>query len=120
MTLVKTNPEKCSSCKACLIACSAVKFGVFNPKKALLRIEDSVPYNKIIFCNQCGECAGVCPVKAITKKGEVWIIDHEKCTGCGKCVDACPLNVIIMVDGKAWKCDNCRECVRHCPIGALE
>jgi ferredoxin len=120
MTLVKTHPEKCSSCKACLIACSAFKFKAFNPNKGLLRIKDSIPYNKIFFCDQVGCCAKVCPEKAIEKKGDVWIIDHEKCTGCEECVKVCKKQVIVMAEGKAWKCDLCGECTRHCPIGALE
>lgn len=119
MVLVKLSPENCSSCKACLLSCSAIKFKVFNPKKGLLRIKDSIPFNRIFFCTQCGRCAEVCPVKAISKKGEVWLIDKNICTGCGICIKECPEQVMVMHKNKAWKCDLCRECVRHCTVRAL-
>ena len=117
---MEVHPEKCFSCRACQLTCSMVKFGVFNPKKSLLRVEEGLPYNKVVICDQCGRCAEVCPVNAIYKEEDVWLIDHEKCVGCGTCVRECPLQVMIMVDGKAYKCDWCGACVEGCTLGALK
>ncbi len=41
-------------------------------------------------CNYCGLCAEVCPVKAITVKGEKLLYDEAKCIGCAECVLVCP------------------------------
>ncbi|HHZ03538.1 NADH-ubiquinone oxidoreductase-F iron-sulfur binding region domain-containing protein [Acetomicrobium hydrogeniformans] len=46
-------------------------------------------------CISCGQCAKVCPAKAIS--GEVrkpHVVDALKCVGCGQCMDICPTNSI--------------------------
>lgn len=40
-------------------------------------------------CDECGRCADVCPVGAISKD-EGHSLDKSKCTMCGKCVRVCP------------------------------
>jgi NADH-quinone oxidoreductase subunit F len=41
-------------------------------------------------CKKCGICPKVCPVDCITwEKGQVAVIDREKCTECTSCYDAC-------------------------------
>ena len=45
-------------------------------------------------CINCGACEPVCPVEAISEKGEVRVIDPKKCTDCGACVEQCPVDAI--------------------------
>jgi ferredoxin len=45
-------------------------------------------------CINCGACADVCPVEAISEKGEVHVIDPEVCTDCGACNEVCPVDAI--------------------------
>ncbi len=45
-------------------------------------------------CTNCGACADVCPVDAISDTGEVHAIDQDACTDCGACDDACPVEAI--------------------------
>lgn len=114
---------KCSGCCTCLLACSAINFGIFNPEKALLRVKKEYPNVKPIVCLQKPDapCIINCPNNAIYYDGIVRI-DRSKCTGCGACLEACPLNVIKIINGKAWKCELCNgdpECVKHCTLDVL-
>ncbi|ALC17201.1 4Fe-4S ferredoxin [Desulfuromonas soudanensis] len=45
-------------------------------------------------CINCGACEPVCPVTAISEKGDVRVIDAGTCIDCGACVDTCPVNAI--------------------------
>ncbi|MBW2519296.1 MAG: 4Fe-4S binding protein, partial [Deltaproteobacteria bacterium] len=41
-------------------------------------------------CKKCGLCPKVCPVDCIAwEKGQVAVIDRDKCTECTSCYDAC-------------------------------
>lgn len=119
------DPKKCTGCRVCLAICSLYHFKEVNPKKGALKIEGKFPvpgtYEPIV-CNQCGTCASVCPVEAISKtKDGVYIIDAEKCNGCGACVEACPRQVMILHEDSPVpiKCDLCKECIPMCAPGAL-
>jgi len=136
MANLRVDSEKCCGCRICEMACSMVHLGLFNPRKAFLRIEmDRLPKVETkaseidvpIVCLQCdpAPCAEACPEGAIGKAATgAWIVDKEKCTGCGLCVDACSLGM-ISVKGQeefARKCDLCEGkplCVVYCPTGAL-
>jgi Fe-S-cluster-containing hydrogenase component 2 len=113
-----------------------VHLGLFNPRKASLRIEmDRMPMvgTKVseidvpIVCLQCdpAPCAEACPEGAIEKVATgAWVVDNGKCTGCGLCVDACSLGMIVVESGEGFarKCDLCEggpSCVTYCPMGAL-
>jgi carbon-monoxide dehydrogenase iron sulfur subunit len=136
MVSLTVHPEKCSGCRICEMACSGAHLGVFNPRKALLRIEiDRSPrieteLSRIdvpVVCLQCdpAPCAEACPVEAIVKaETGAWVVDKERCTGCGLCVDACTQGMISVDSGQriAIKCDLCQgspTCVSYCPMEAL-
>ncbi|MFO8102140.1 MAG: NADH-ubiquinone oxidoreductase-F iron-sulfur binding region domain-containing protein [Dehalococcoidia bacterium] len=53
-------------------------------------------------CQACMICSRNCPVGAIIgEKGQIHVIDQEKCTKCGTCFDMCPerFGAIIKVSG---------------------
>lgn len=45
-------------------------------------------------CINCGTCAEVCPVNAISEKDGSYWIDQDVCVDCGACDPVCPVNVI--------------------------
>lgn len=42
-------------------------------------------------CISCGACEGECPVGAISKGEDKYVIDPEKCIECGACRSVCPV-----------------------------
>ena len=136
MPSLNVDPAKCCGCRICEMACSMVHLGVFNPKKALLRVEinrlpslatDTSKIDVPVVCLQCdpAPCSEAC-LEGAVRKADVgfWMIDPARCTGCGSCADACPHGMITVdsEQGIARKCDWCQgspECVRYCPMEAL-
>ena len=64
------NPEKCTGCLQCEMACSFENYGTFATARSRIKVFDfhetgrKVPYT----CTQCDEawCQHACPVEAIT------------------------------------------------------
>jgi Fe-S-cluster-containing hydrogenase component 2 len=116
--------KKCSGCRLCQTICSLCHFDEVNPKKAALVIGAEFPVPGVYkprVCDQCGSCASVCPVEAISERDGVYVIDSSKCTGCGLCVEECPLKVMIMHEDSPVpiKCDLCKECIPVCSTKVL-
>lgn len=117
--------ESCSGCGTCRLACALENLRRVNPSLSVLRIEGRFPAPgdyRIHLCDQCGQCAEVCPVEAIQADADgVYRIDAERCTGCLECADACPYDVIAADSANevALKCNLCGACVESCPRDAL-
>jgi electron transport complex protein RnfB len=47
-------------------------------------------------CTGCGACIRRCQFKALSKEGDVAVVDYARCVGCGVCVSACPVEVLSM------------------------
>jgi len=45
-------------------------------------------------CTLCGCCIGICPVLAISEKGDSAYINSSLCIGCGECISACKFNAV--------------------------
>jgi len=119
--------EKCTGCRICELICSAKHQGIFNPKKAHLKIIDY--YTKtgrekgLKTCTLCLSCVESCPIEAISFNGKWLIVDDELCTGCEQCIDVCPEGVIYLSgEGTAAVPDFCEgnpSCVAWCPHQAI-
>ncbi|TET89283.1 MAG: 4Fe-4S dicluster domain-containing protein [Methanomassiliicoccales archaeon] len=124
------DAELCTGCRACELACSFKKEGVFSPTKSRVRVVkmDEEGLDVPVGCEHCDDapCIAVCPVNAIKEDFETGavLIDHDVCIGCRLCIPACPF-VAIAHDPVAKgvrKCDLCDgdpECVKWCFTGAI-
>jgi len=116
--------ENCSGCGVCRLICAIENFREVNPSMALLKIEGRFPAPgdyRIHVCDQCGQCAQVCPVEAIFVENGIYILDKSECTACMACVEACPHGVLMAhprLETPA-KCNLCGQCVELCPRRAL-
>ncbi len=124
------DPEKCTSCLQCELACSFEHEGLFNPEQSLIRVFEyehgarALPHT----CPQCEEawCLYACPVEAITINAGTGakIVDENRCVGCKVCTIACPYGTINYRPerGKVAKCDLCGgdpQCAAACPTDAI-
>ncbi|HOK81903.1 MAG TPA: RnfABCDGE type electron transport complex subunit B [Clostridia bacterium] len=95
-----TEDSKCRQCGICITNCPK-KIMKRIPAKAEIYIACSSCYKgKDVRsmckkgCIACGLCAKICPQSAITMKGNLPIIDYDKCNACGDCLAKCPTKVI--------------------------
>ena len=124
------DPNKCTGCLQCELACSYDNEGAFNPAKSRIKVfkfHDEgrfIPYT----CTQCDEawCMRACPVDAISvdQATGAKIVSDSLCVGCKVCTIACPFGTInYNADtGKVIKCDLCEgepECAKACPTAAI-
>jgi Fe-S-cluster-containing hydrogenase component 2 len=124
------NPDKCTGCLQCEMACSYENYGVFAPAKSRIKVFDFHETGKKVpsTCTQCDEawCLHACPVEAITKNKVTGAmeVNESTCVGCKVCTIACPFGTINYVQetGKVQKCDLCGgdpACASACPTGAI-
>ncbi len=127
---LQLEPEKCTGCLQCEMACSYEQEGIFNPSKSRIKVftfHDEgrfAPYT----CSQCAEawCLHACPVEAIVineATGAKEVIE-DICVGCKVCTIACPFGTVNYNadSGKVIKCDLCGgepACAEACPTDAI-
>ena len=127
---LQIEPEKCTGCLQCEMACSYHHEGIFNPSKSRIKVFTFhqegrfAPYT----CTQCAEawCLHTCPVEAIVindTTGAKEVIT-DRCVGCKVCTISCPFGTVnYNVDsGVVDKCDLCGgdpECATACPTAAI-
>ncbi len=125
------DPDKCTGCRMCVMACSLNKTDTFNPVRSRISIakweEEGIMMP--IMCQHCEEppCMTACPIDAIHKNeetGTVWI-DHQVCIGCKMCMMVCPFGgpSFDPVEKEVVSCDLCGgnpQCADVCPTDALQ
>lgn len=115
--------ESCMGCLECVRACSTAFYKEYSHDKSCIRVIEKDGEPKPLVCVQCGKCAKVCEVNAITQNAKgVYTIDKKVCIGCGKCKEVCPFGVLVKVEEApaATKCIACGICVKVCPVSILE
>jgi Fe-S-cluster-containing hydrogenase component 2 len=127
---LKIEPDKCTGCLHCELACSYKNEGVFNPAKSRIRVftfHDTGRYTPYT-CTQCDEawCLHACPVEAIVLNLDTGAKDvrASACVGCKVCTIACPYGTVNfdLDRGIVSKCDLCAGdpwCVKACPTHCI-
>lgn len=126
------NPDKCTGCRACELACSFQHYQEFNPHKSAIHVSIFTldAFFLPVYCAQCSDpaCVAVCPSGAMhvdqIDGSYVVLVDHERCIGCDMCTVACPFGAVEDDSaGSVHKCDLCGgdpACVKVCATHALE
>ncbi len=128
---IMINPEKCTGCRTCEMACSLFNEKECSPSLSRIRVvrNEAVGDSFPVGCALCSKpvCVEVCPTGANSIDPEMGtgIINEEVCIGCKACVRACPFGAagISYKTGKAYKCNLCGgdpKCVKHCPTKCLD
>lgn len=130
ITALTIDPERCTACMACELACSFTKEAVFSPALSRIRVVRvfEAGINVPVACVNCAgaPCMEACPTGAIVRDEPFGIVrvDGDLCNGCGDCTEACPYGAVFIPDGEftAFMCDLCAgdpACVPLCLYGAL-
>jgi ferredoxin len=67
------DPERCTGCLCCALACSLRHTGRFNPERAFIRVTGIPEHPAIEFdegCTECLRCAAYCPYGALRRIGK--------------------------------------------------
>jgi Fe-S-cluster-containing hydrogenase component 2 len=127
------DPQKCTGCDRCLMACAMKHHGTIHPEMARLRILRLAAQNLCVpvVCMACDKapCIKVCPMNARRRQTNGTVVtDAEACIGCRACLYICPVGspVINPHTGQTMTCDMCQDdetgpwCVAACKVeGAL-
>jgi len=148
-SFVMADPRLCDGCQTCMEACVEVHQQAGLQARPRLYVMQTAQGSMPVQCHQCmnGPCAAICPVGAITQKGDAVHLDEKRCIGCKMCAIVCPFGAIspygdsftsqaaglapVASTGAAAKhnvvakCDLCSfraegpACIGACPNGAL-
>lgn len=128
--------DKCSSCKACVVACHSLNG--LDEGESWRSVGSLVgPQERITVTSSCHHCvdpgcASGCPTLAYQKDELTGIVKHldDQCMGCQYCTWTCPYDAPKWNDrlGIVRKCDMCQSrlkvgeapaCVQACPSQAI-
>ncbi|NLS78981.1 MAG: 4Fe-4S dicluster domain-containing protein [Chloroflexi bacterium] len=126
------DPDKCTSCNMCELACAITHAKTFDPSQSRIRVVRIEPVVMMaVACRMCEDapCVIACPRNALTQNPATGVIkvDNDLCDGCGWCIQACDFGAIHLnpATKDAEMCDLCADqeepqCVAICPKEALK
>jgi len=135
--MIYADPNKCSGCGRCEMACSFGRTKSYSRSASLVKLarEENLGLDFPVTCVQCYRCVAACQAEAlsITDKGLIRL-DREKChprtwarvqgvrlseaVPCGACEEVCPVGVLEIDEHPAF-CTGCGRCIEACNEDAL-
>ncbi len=132
MKVFMVDPEKCTGCRLCELACSFARYKAFNRELSAIRVEsyEDRALNVPVACLQCREapCVRACVTGALGRDlgTNAILVDADRCILCKACAAACPFGCVSLI---RWKdaprigiCDLCAgepRCVEACRSQAI-
>jgi Fe-S-cluster-containing hydrogenase component 2 len=126
--VLEVEPDLCTGCRLCELACSMRHFGEFASVLARIHVarDDRTGFALPVVCVGCTKraCTAVCPTRALRWWEGRLALSPSLCLGCRLCVMACPLGAMGFHPGAGipLACDHCSgepACVQACAFGAL-
>lgn len=120
------DPEKCTGCRRCMIACAMKHHGRIDPGLSRVNVIrfDAQDLNVPVICMACdtAPCIKVCPMNARIRQANGTVTTNpDVCIGCRACVYICPAATprIDPYSGRTMTCDMCEGeqepwCVAAC------
>jgi len=140
MKSIFVNPERCTACRTCEIACAVNRSSLSRRlPEAIYEALSPLPRVRVertaaekgfpIQCRHCEDapCLDACPAGALYRdEGGLVLVHDERCIGCWMCIMVCPFGAPqpFRHFRKVLKCDQCKGmemayCVESCPTHAL-
>jgi Fe-S-cluster-containing hydrogenase component 2 len=130
--MIVVDPERCTGCRMCEMACSLYHEGVCSPSLSRIRVYGRHTHREElhipVVCMHCADptCVAVCPMTAFRESDAAGcVVSGEPCIGCRLCFLTCPVGAIPFSpppNAHALKCDLCGgdpQCVRFCQTQVL-
>jgi Fe-S-cluster-containing hydrogenase component 2 len=109
------DPEKCTGCGRCLMACAMKHHDRIDARLARIRILrfESPALNVPVVCLACDQapCIKACPMNARIREANGTVVTiAETCIGCRACVYICPVGspAVNPYTARTMTCDMCR------------
>lgn len=129
--VIMINPDRCTGCRNCELACSFAHEGEFRPRASRIHVYtwDRESVSVPMMCQHCesAACVAVCPTGAMHRNPVDGTVDWDatRCIRCRMCTLACPFGNVVYDSRSSsiLKCDMCGgdpECVKFCPNEALQ
>ena len=117
---IKINPEKCSGCRLCEMACSIHHLGVVNTGRSAIRIfKDDLETGacKLMVCIQCKRMLCMDDDHPDQESYRTRFIWEKSFAG------SCPFDALVKWNDDIYHCDLCGghpQCVTVCSTGAIQ
>jgi Pyruvate/2-oxoacid:ferredoxin oxidoreductase delta subunit len=86
-------------CNCCSCCCEMLRYALIPRTKNIVAPSRFLAAVDASTCLFCGQCADICPMKAITSDGETPSqVNSEVCIGCGICAMTCPSESIKLLE----------------------